>query len=319
MAGILNTAETLSPSALTAWLRDLRKHAYARQSHFLVAAVFRARTPAGIVHVGGANVENPDLTLGTCGEESAMAALVTAYGPEVEILEGWVMGAPADATTSQIPCTPCGECRQRLAHFAGADAPIHAITLDGATASTATVGALLPNAFSFRNLEEGTAKTRAADILHKHSPEAASGLLARHGTLLDTAALLGWLRQLQSDARATKRHQAVILRSNRGAYVAGTRIENAAYPSSTEAAQAAVANLRGIYGPNDTVAEAWVLTRSTTAVEDPFALSGGELQVLWEAAGCGNIPLHYGKGDALARSERLQDAMRHAPKFGSAA
>lgn len=313
MAGILNSVETLSPPAITSWLRDLRKRAYARQSHFLVAAIFRAKTPAGVVHVGGANVENPDLTLGTCAEESAMAALVTAYGPEVEILEGWVMGAPASVTTSQIPCTPCGECRQRLAHFAAPEALMHAVTLDGAIVGSATVGALLPNAFSFRSMGESDAKPEVA--LTHASPESASAFLARQGKLLSEPDLLSWLRALRSDSRATKRNQAVILRSNRGAYVAGTRIENAAYPSSTEAMQAAVANLRGIYGNEDRVVEAWILTRSEVAKDDPYPLSGGELQVLWEAAGGGNILLHHCTGLGTARSERLQDMLRHAPKF----
>lgn len=318
MTGILHTAETLSTPALTGWLRDLRKRAYARQSQFLVAAVFRAKTPAGVVHVGGANVENPDLTLGSCAEESAMAALVTAYGPEVEILEGWVMGAPARATSSQIPCTPCGECRQRLSHFAAPETVIHAVTLDGVIASSATVGALLPNAFSFRNLEEG-AGGATVEKMHNTSPESVSAFLARQGKLLPEPDLLAWLRALRSDARATKRQQAVILRSNRGAYVAGTRIENAAYPSSTEAMQAAVANLRGIYGADDRVTEAWVFTHSEFAKDAPYPLSGGELQVLWEAAGGSNIPLHHCTRLGIARSERLQNALRHAPKFGDAA
>ncbi len=311
MAGILNQADKLSELALTQWLRELRGRAYAKQSHFHVAAVFRAKTPAGIVHVGGANVEHPDLTLGTCAEESAMAALVTAYGPEVELLEGWVMGAPAEAKTSQIPCTPCGECRQRLAHFAGKDALVHAITLDGVTARTISVGALLPEAFSFRNLDDGAAKA-ASSTGRAASPESASANLARHDPALSERAVLAWLNGLHSDARATRRHQAVLLRTQSGGQIAGVRIENAAYPTSTEAMQSAVANLRGIYGTGERVTEAWVLSRGETTPEP--TLSGAELHILWEAARGANIPVH---DLCTHRTDRLHTLLPHAPIFAS--
>lgn len=92
----------------------------------------------------GCNVENAAYPLGSCAEQSAIAAMVLAGGRTIREL---VVVGPTDA-----PCTPCGGCRQRIREFAGPDTPIH-ICNDRTVLLTMALDQLLPASFGPENLK----------------------------------------------------------------------------------------------------------------------------------------------------------------------
>jgi cytidine deaminase len=110
-------------------------NAHAPYSKFPVGAAIR--TASGRIF-SGSNVESVSFPEGICAEAAAIGAMVTAG--EREIVEVLTI-APGDLLT-----TCCGGCRQRLAEFAGPDAPVHAAGSDGIR-RTFTLGELLPAAF----------------------------------------------------------------------------------------------------------------------------------------------------------------------------
>ena len=129
-------AQTLLEAAI-----GVRGNAHAPYSGFLVGAAIRTRD--GRIFAG-CNVENVAYPEGTCAEAGAIAAMVAAGAREiVEVL------VIAD---SDPPVTPCGGCRQKLAEFGTADAPVHLADTGGIRATT-TIGALLPGAFGSVHLE----------------------------------------------------------------------------------------------------------------------------------------------------------------------
>jgi cytidine deaminase len=113
-----------------------RANAYAPYSSFRVGAAVRC--PDGSVFAG-CNVENVAYPEGTCAEAGAIAAMVAAG--RTEIAEVLVVAA------AELPVTPCGGCRQKLAEFARPDVPVILAGPEGERART-TVGALLPGGFS---------------------------------------------------------------------------------------------------------------------------------------------------------------------------
>jgi cytidine deaminase len=117
-----------------------RANAHAPYSGFEVGAAIRC--PDGRVFAG-CNVENVAFPEGTCAEAGAIAAMVAAGAREIaEVL------VVAD---SDLPVTPCGGCRQKLAEFAKPEVTVILAGLAGELART-TVGALLPGAFGEKHM-----------------------------------------------------------------------------------------------------------------------------------------------------------------------
>lgn len=112
-----------------------RENAHAPYSGFAVGAALR--TTSGAVFTG-CNVENAAYPEGTCAETGAIAAMVAAGGRD--IAEVCIVADTA------FPISPCGGCRQRLAEFAGPEAPVIMATLAGETV-TMLLGDLLPMVF----------------------------------------------------------------------------------------------------------------------------------------------------------------------------
>ncbi len=121
--------------------RLVRLNAYAPYSKFKVGAAIRATS--GKVYAG-VNVENVAYPEGTCAEAGAIAAMIAAG--DTEIAEVAVI---AD---SQIPVSPCGGCRQKLAEFGKGDVKVTLATIDGLLQET-TLAALLPGAFTAEYME----------------------------------------------------------------------------------------------------------------------------------------------------------------------
>src|SRR5437867_11024557 len=88
--------------------RTAFQNAYAPYSRFRVgAAVLTAR---GSLYQG-CNVENASYGLTICAERAAIFAAVAAEGSEMHV------SAIAVCTEPDVPCAPCGACRQVIFEF----------------------------------------------------------------------------------------------------------------------------------------------------------------------------------------------------------
>ncbi len=130
-------------AALLAAARAARARAYAPYSHFAVGAAVLC-TDGRIF--SGANVENAAYPQGWCAECSALAAMIGAGGCAVTAV--LIAGGPEG--TEEIPCTPCGGCRQKLLEFAvGGDMDVYVLSGEGEDAAYRPLRLrdLLPRAF----------------------------------------------------------------------------------------------------------------------------------------------------------------------------
>jgi cytidine deaminase len=271
----------LSKAEIIQWLREIRANAYIPESGYAVAAVFRARV-AGVddYYFAGVNVENAEHRLSTHGEEGAIAAMVTGLGKRAEIAEGWVMGAPKDAPrTHGSSGSCCGKCRQQIAGFAAADVKIHSVALNGKVTTT-TVGKFLPDVFTFREYikDIGKAKKSAAPTEAEIRKK-----LVRTGNLTE-GEISAWLKTIESVDYASKKPQALVLQLDNGAYVAGAKVEEAAF-NGMSAAQTALAIAVSEFGIRK-VKGTWI-----PAAQKKQALP--TLQVLSAAVGDDRVPIRF--------------------------
>ncbi len=122
------------PADLLRAARAALANAYVPYSHFPVGAALR--TAAGHIYAG-ANVENASYGLTRCAEQSAVQAMVTAG--ERAFTEIVVV------SSSDLPASPCGACRQILFEFA-AEARVYEVN-DVGTVVESKVADLLPGGF----------------------------------------------------------------------------------------------------------------------------------------------------------------------------
>ena len=109
---------SLAQAVLDSLIEEATKAAensYSPYSGFKVGAALRLNN--GTV-VTGTNVENVSFGLTICAERSALVRAVSQFGPGIRI------EAVAVANLNNAASPPCGACRQMLAEFAAADAPI---------------------------------------------------------------------------------------------------------------------------------------------------------------------------------------------------
>jgi cytidine deaminase len=218
------------------WLMGLRQKSYAPGSHYKVANILAAKSQGGFICFGGVNVESLDHRQSVHSEESALAFMVTALGRNTSIHAGWTLGAPDSIIApcadpiADISATPCGNCRQQMMGLAAhKQIPIHAMSLNGHD-NLKTIGQLLPDDFQFENfLPHANAERAAAqDFLAPNNVEDFISRVIRHGPLNDDD-IFNWLSVLDSIDYASHISQSVILLLDNGFYVAGVRVENAAY------------------------------------------------------------------------------------------
>lgn len=124
---------------LVAAAREVRTHAYAPASKFLVGAALLS--DGGDVFVG-CNVENASYGLTICAERAAVCAAVAAGARRIV--------AAAIVTGMAEPARPCGACRQVLAEF-GADMQI-VLAGSGDQVVATSLGRLLPEPFTFDSM-----------------------------------------------------------------------------------------------------------------------------------------------------------------------
>jgi cytidine deaminase len=108
MAPTKNTLPANDRKRLLQVARKAMKHAYAPYSHFRVGAALL--TAKGKI-VSGCNVENSSYGLTNCAERSAIFTAITEAGPALDIL------AIAIVNDQNVPCSPCGACRQVIYEF----------------------------------------------------------------------------------------------------------------------------------------------------------------------------------------------------------
>lgn len=124
---------------LIAAARAAQKHAYAPYSKFYVGAAIL--TADGKTFTG-CNVENASYGLTICAERNAIFAAVAAANamPQGKIK----LQAVAVTNAQNVPCSPCGACRQVIAEF-GRDAVVYYQVENGI--KEATIKELLPDGF----------------------------------------------------------------------------------------------------------------------------------------------------------------------------
>ena len=111
--------------------------AYAPYSQFRVGAAILTAT--GKI-VPGCNVENASYGLSMCAERNAIAnAIIAPRSDKIEVR------AIAVVNSQNVPCSPCGACRQVIWEF-GQNALV--IFLGSQGWQTATIKELLPEGFS---------------------------------------------------------------------------------------------------------------------------------------------------------------------------
>jgi cytidine deaminase len=117
--------------------RAAQQNAYARYSNFRVGAAILLEN--GEIFTG-CNVENASYGLTNCAERSAIFAAVSRLGAaNVKIR------AVAVVNDHDMPCSPCGACRQVIAEF-GPDTIIWYQGQNGIKEST--IHQLLPESFT---------------------------------------------------------------------------------------------------------------------------------------------------------------------------
>ena len=107
---LANLTQELIHAALAAAERS-----YSPYSGFRVGAALKL-TNGEIVT--GTNVENVSYGLTICAERAALVRAVARYGPEIRV------AAVAVVNLNGAASPPCGACRQVLAEFMDADAPV---------------------------------------------------------------------------------------------------------------------------------------------------------------------------------------------------
>ncbi len=112
--------------------------AYAPYSQFRVGAALLTAT--GKIYAG-CNIENVSYGLGVCAERNAIANAIIAEGSDIIEIE-----AIAVINSQNVPCSPCGACRQVIWEF-GQQTQI--IFQGNQGWQNSTIKELLPAGFSF--------------------------------------------------------------------------------------------------------------------------------------------------------------------------
>lgn len=313
-------SQPLSVDSIIKKLRDLRGKPHVPASGYDVTSIIRMQADAGRhLYFSGVNVEYVDQRLSTHAEEGAIAALVAMLGKRAALDEVWVMGgpralnAPSDNPLADIPGRPCGNCRQRLTGFARAGTVVHAVSLNGQVTTT-PIEALLPQSFSFKDFAPDRAPVSAQSVIA--DAQILQARITRTGPLSD-ADIQAWLADLQSWDYASGCGQAVILRLSQDRYVAGVRIEDAAF-TGTNAVQSALAASCALYNAAD-VEAVWVSGSGSDCPAGavmPLSLAALQCLAEFDAAGTGEIPVTVSSVDGLAVTRPARQWAAYATTHG---
>ena len=117
---------------------ESREKAYAPYSGYAVGAALLTKN--GEIFTG-VNIENAAYPTGTCAERVAVFKAVSEGEREFEAI----------VVASSNGGTPCGSCRQVLSEF-GLDTGIIIVDGEGNSVQETTVGEILPDAFTSKDL-----------------------------------------------------------------------------------------------------------------------------------------------------------------------
>lgn len=133
---------------LIALAKEAQEQSYSPYSQFSVGAA--VLTEAGDIFTG-CNIENISYGLTICGERTAIFKMISEKGPQTKIK------AIAVTTKADIPCTPCGACRQVIQEFSKPDTLVIYRAQEGY--ATVPMAQHLPGAFTeFVTDQEGSSK-----------------------------------------------------------------------------------------------------------------------------------------------------------------
>jgi cytidine deaminase len=123
------------PANLLRSAKKVMKNAHAPYSKFRVGAAILLSN--GKIF-SGCNVENASYGMTNCAERTAIFSAVAELGPKIEI------SAVAVVNDQEVPCSPCGACRQVIYEF-GPDATVFFQGAEGP--KQAHITELLPEGF----------------------------------------------------------------------------------------------------------------------------------------------------------------------------
>ena len=126
--------------------KEVMERAHAPYSKFHVGACLV--TESGALYAG-CNVENASYSLTIDAEANAIAQMVAAGETSIQAILVVCYG--------DVPCSPCGACRQRIREFAEPDVPVHMCCVMGngeVRHEMQTIGYLVPNHFGSEYLDE---------------------------------------------------------------------------------------------------------------------------------------------------------------------
>lgn len=326
MKEIFKVCDTpLTDKELADWLRAMRDNPHVPESHYDVSVIFKTTIKNKIYYFAGVNVESGEHRLSTHGEEGALSAMVTALGKYVRIEEAYVMAAPESmkqgdsSPLAHTHAPSCGKCRQVMANLAVPNMPVQLFSLNGGETDKQTrdLDVLLPEGFKFEHWVPGLNKERD-QALKQMEPPSEEDIRKRlyhippRNMELKKYQLKPWLQSLESFDFATKRTDSVILKLSNGAYVAGTKIEEAAFngPSATEVA---LANANALFGDMPfTVMEVFSFSKTRGevpgSVRDRYhPLSGSDMQTLREHGATGSTSITTFNSGGNSIQYRLRD------------
>lgn len=294
----------LTEEQIREWMLNLYSlnRPHVPQSGFNVIAVHRIRFPGSgrVFYVAGVNVENKDMEVATCGEAGAIAAMITIFGYEAIITEGWILAAPKGEAIKvdvkgRLPIkdnlsTSCGVCRQRAIIYADKQNPVNVHTFalhDKKIKLTVPPVLALPLPFGYDDIQH---KFKGKDGIEELTTEGIARRVIRQG-ILNNSEIFDWLKELalRSDSRASRIGKAAIVYFQ-GIHVAGAGIDNPAYTASISATRAAMSALVTNFGWQE-VTKIWYFECpkqliNAAVVSDIFHMLGGSaLQVLSEFSG----------------------------------
>src|SRR5437667_3110935 len=93
---------------LISFAKEAQEKSYTPYSKFPIGAALL--TEDGDIYTG-CNIENISYGLTNCGERTAIFKMISEKGPQGKIK------AIAVTSKANIPCTPCGSCRQVIQEF----------------------------------------------------------------------------------------------------------------------------------------------------------------------------------------------------------
>ena len=122
---------------LTALAKEAQEKSYTPYSKFPIGTALI--TEDGDIYTG-CNIENISYPLTNCSERTAIFKMISEKGSKGKIK------AIVVTTKADIPCSPCGACRQVIQEFSTPDTVVIYKGPDGFV--TASISELLPGAFT---------------------------------------------------------------------------------------------------------------------------------------------------------------------------